>query len=113
MRVDFPQDSGELLRSSREETMRKWCAILAVAAWLVLPLCAQQRAAGTVEERSTAESAAANSAADNDFRIAPASANLFGAGAAGARGRGGRWNFFGLGHQRWEPPRVGPLDTEV
>ncbi len=59
--------------------MRKWCAILAVAAWLALPLCAQQRAAGTVEKRNTAEFAA-NSAAD-DFRIAPASPTLFAAPA--------------------------------
>jgi len=58
--------------------MRKWCAILAVGAWLALPLCAQQRAAGTVEERSTAESNAPNNAADNDFRIAPGSPTLFG-----------------------------------
>jgi len=62
--------------------MRKWCAILAVGAWLALPLCAQQRAAGTVEERSAAESTGANSIPDNDFRIAPASPTLFSAPAA-------------------------------
>lgn len=62
--------------------MRKWCAILAVGAWLALPLCAQQRAASTTEERNTAEATAANNAPDNDFRIAPASPTLFGTPAA-------------------------------
>jgi len=57
--------------------MRKWCAILAVVAWLALPLCAQQRAVSTIEERNATESVA-NSAPDSDLRIAPGQPNLFG-----------------------------------
>ena len=81
--------------------MRKWCAILAVAAWLALPLCAQQRAAGTVEERSTAESAAANSAAGNDFRIAPASSNLFTAASPAPAAAGGGDIFSDWANNAW------------
>jgi len=96
--------------------MRKWCAILAVAAWLALPLCAQQRAAGTVEERSTAESAAANSAAGNDFRIAPASSNLFTAASPASAAAGGgdifsdwannAWNRHSLARPGWRNWRL-------
>jgi len=92
-----------------EETMRKWCAILAVAAWLALPLCAQQRAAGTVEGRSAAEAAAANSAPENDFHIAPASPNLFAAAPPAPAAAGGGDIFSDWANNAWNRHAWGRL----
>ena len=89
--------------------MRKWCAILAVAAWLALPLCAQQRAAGTVEGRSAAEAAAANSAPENDFHIAPASPNLFGAAPPAPAAAGGGDIFSDWANNAWNRHAWGRL----
>jgi len=81
--------------------MRKWCAILAVAGWLALPLCAQQRAASTVEERNAA-TPAANNAMESDFRIAPESPSLFGTPApAAAPAAGGADVFSDWANNAW------------
>src|SRR5271166_6556015 len=68
-----------------EETMRKWCATLAMGALLALPLCAQQKDANTASKAngSTDNAATANPTA-SDFSIAPASRTLFAMPAAAA-----------------------------
>jgi Bacterial Ig domain len=61
--------------SFMEETMRKWCATLAMGALLALPICAQQKDASTANSNSTTEST--NAVPFHDFSIAPASPTLF------------------------------------
>jgi len=61
--------------SFMEETMRKWCATLAMGALLALPICAQQKDASTANSNSTTEST--NAVPVHDFSIAPASPTLF------------------------------------
>lgn len=69
----------------REETMRNWCATLAVGALLALPLCAQQKDASTASKpKGASENTASASAATSDFSIAPASPTLFAMPAAAA-----------------------------
>jgi hypothetical protein len=63
--------------------MRKWCAIVAIGALFALPICAQQKDAGTTTSNNASESTNAVPAAD--FGIAHASANLFGMPAAAAK----------------------------
>jgi hypothetical protein len=62
--------------------MRKWCATLAMGALFALPLCAQQKDAGTATTSSEASDNAVP--AKSDFSIAPASSNLFAMPAAPA-----------------------------
>jgi hypothetical protein len=65
--------------------MRKWCATLAMGALLALPLCAQQKDAGTASKSNgTSENAVATPASERDFSIAPASPSLFAMPAAAA-----------------------------
>jgi hypothetical protein len=65
--------------------MRKWCATLAMGVLLALPLCAQQKDAGTVSKSNgTSENAVATPASVRDFSIAPASPSLFAMPAAAA-----------------------------
>src|SRR5690349_17884649 len=71
------------LVSFREESMRKWCAIVAMGVLIALPICAQQKDTGTTTSSNTSESTNAVPAAD--FSIAHASANLFGMPAAAAK----------------------------
>ncbi|MGB7843976.1 MAG: OmpA family protein [Candidatus Acidiferrum sp.] len=68
--------------------MRNWCATAAIGALLALPLCAQQKDAGTASKinGATERTAAANAAA-TDFGIAPASPTLFAMPAAAAPAR--------------------------
>ncbi|HTA59450.1 MAG TPA: Ig-like domain-containing protein [Candidatus Baltobacteraceae bacterium] len=63
--------------------MRKWYAIVAMGALLALPICAQQKDAGTATSSNTSEST--NAVPAGDFGIAHASANLFGMPAAAAK----------------------------
>jgi OmpA family protein/Big-like domain-containing protein len=61
-----------------EETMRKWCAMVALGALLALPLCAQQKDASTASNTNgTTDSAANVNTAASDFSIAPATHTLF------------------------------------
>src|SRR5574340_510120 len=62
-----------------EETMRNWCATVVIGALLAVPLCAQQKDANTAAK---SKEIAVASAPANDFRIAPASRNLFAMPAA-------------------------------
>lgn len=55
--------------------MRKWCATLAMGVLFALPVCAQQKAAGTGDTNNSTEST--NAVPVNDFRIAPSSPSLF------------------------------------
>ena len=65
--------------------MRKWCATVAMGLLLVLPLCAQQKDAGTASKsHGTSENAVATAATGRDFSIAPASSSLFAMPAAAA-----------------------------
>ena len=65
--------------------MRKWCVTLAMGALIALPLCAQQKDAGTAKKSSEATSSAvASKTAEGEFNIAPASSNLFAMPAAPA-----------------------------
>ena len=58
--------------------MRKWCVTLAIGALLALPLCAQQKDAGTANSGSdSTDKAVATNVAGGEFGIAPASSNLF------------------------------------
>ncbi len=67
----------------REETMGKWCATVVMGALLALPLCAQQKDAGTVSKTdSTTEATATAYATASDFSIAPASPSVFAMPAA-------------------------------
>src|SRR5208337_2686564 len=66
-----------------EETMRKWCATVAMGALLALPLCAQQKDASTANSNNTTEST--NAVPAKDFSIAPASPNLFAMPASAAK----------------------------
>jgi hypothetical protein len=72
-----------LFVSLREETMRKWCATVALGALLALPLCAQQKDASTANSNKTTETT--NAAPANDFSIAPASPSLFAMPAPAAK----------------------------
>jgi len=64
--------------------MRKWCAIVAMSVLLALPLCAQQKDAGTASKSNgTSGNAVATPASERDFSIAPASSSLFAMPAAG------------------------------
>lgn len=64
--------------------MRKWCAIVAMGVLFALPLCAQQKDAGTASKSNgTSEKAVATPASERDFSIAPASSSLFAMPAAG------------------------------
>ncbi|HET7105460.1 MAG TPA: OmpA family protein [Candidatus Acidoferrum sp.] len=62
--------------------MRKWCAIAAMGVLMALPICAQQKDAGTAASKA-AEST--NAAPASDFSIAPASPNLFAMPAPAAK----------------------------
>jgi hypothetical protein len=62
--------------------MRKWCATLAMGALFALPLCAQQKDAGTATTSSETSDNAVP--AKSDFSIAPASSSLFAMPAAPA-----------------------------
>src|ERR1700690_3263210 len=67
------------------KVMRKWCVTLAMGALIALPLCAQQKDAGTAKKSSEATSGAvASKTAEGEFNIAPASSNLFAMPAAPA-----------------------------
>ncbi|HEX8872160.1 MAG TPA: hypothetical protein VF758_05305, partial [Candidatus Acidoferrum sp.] len=59
--------------------MRNWCATVVIGALLAVPLCAQQKDASTAAK---SKEIAVASAPANDFRIAPASRNLFAMPAA-------------------------------
>ena len=61
--------------SIMEETMRNWCAVVALGALLALPLSAQQKDASATNSSSTTEST--NAVPAHDFSIAPASPTLF------------------------------------
>jgi hypothetical protein len=60
-----------------EETMRKWCATVAMGALFALPICAQQKVASTSDYTSNNAAESTNAVPVSDFRIAPASPNLF------------------------------------
>jgi outer membrane protein OmpA-like peptidoglycan-associated protein/opacity protein-like surface antigen len=65
--------------------MRKWCAIVALGVLFTLPLCAQQKDAGTASKSNgTPENAVATPASERDFGIASASPSLFAMPAAAA-----------------------------
>jgi outer membrane protein OmpA-like peptidoglycan-associated protein len=66
-----------------EDTMRKWCAIVAMGALFALPLCAQQKDASKATSSKTTEST--NAVAAGDFSIAPASPTLFAMPAPAAK----------------------------
>src|SRR5215472_11856071 len=68
-----------------EETMRKWCATVAMSALLALPICAQQKSATFGDNNNSAEPA--NAAPVSNYRIAPAS-NLFAMPAPAAAASG-------------------------
>jgi outer membrane protein OmpA-like peptidoglycan-associated protein len=58
--------------------MRIWCATVAMAGLLALPLCAQQKDGSTASNpKGTPENTAAANATSNDFGIAPGSPTLF------------------------------------
>lgn len=62
--------------------MRKWCAIVALGAFLAMPLCAQQKDASTASKATEkAENTATVNSSASDFSIAPASSRLFAAPA--------------------------------
>jgi hypothetical protein len=63
--------------------MRKWCGILAIGALLALPICAQQKDAGTPAIGKTTESS--NAVPATAFSIAHASPNLFAMPAPAAK----------------------------
>jgi len=65
--------------------MRNWCATVAMGALLALPLCAQQKEAGTASNTNgTTENTSTANATASDFSIAPASTTLFAMPAAAA-----------------------------
>src|SRR5215475_5676582 len=72
--------------SLREETMRKWCATVALGALLALPLCAQQKDASTANSNTNTDTT--NAVPAKDFSIAPASPSLFPMAAPAARPAG-------------------------
>ena len=58
--------------------MRKWCAFVALGAFLTLPLCAQQKDASTenIPASAAADRSSTGNAGDSDFHVTPSS-NLF------------------------------------
>jgi outer membrane protein OmpA-like peptidoglycan-associated protein len=66
-----------------EETMRKWSLFVAMGVLLALPLCAQQKDAGTANNGKGTDST--NAVPASDFNIAPASPSLFAMPAPAAK----------------------------
>jgi hypothetical protein len=63
--------------------MRNWCATVVMGALFALPLCAQQKDAGTAKTNTeTADTAAPATSNAGDFSIAPASKSIFAMPAA-------------------------------
>ena len=77
--------TGFLGSNSGRNTMRKWCATVAMGVLFALPLCAQQKDASTASKSNTSsENTATTNATAGDFSIAPASSSLFPMPAAAA-----------------------------
>jgi hypothetical protein len=75
---------GSLVTNLGRNFMRNWCATVLLGALFALPLCAQQKDAGTAKANAETTNAASGTSGTSDFSIAPASKSIFAMPAAPA-----------------------------
>src|SRR6202163_1914005 len=75
---------GSLVTNLGRNFMRNWCATVLLGALFALPLCAQQKDAGTAKANTETTNAASGTSGTSDFSIAPASKSIFAMPAAPA-----------------------------